>query len=83
MSEYLWAHHEKFVVIDQHLAFVGGIDLCYGRWDNNKHLLTDLNDIDTVDKPSLIAPRPMTSSRPTPGTYIRKFNLISIIALKC
>ncbi|CAF1447924.1 unnamed protein product, partial [Didymodactylos carnosus] len=31
----LWAHHEKFVVIDQKIAFVAGIDLCYGRWDDD------------------------------------------------
>ncbi|KAH0956339.1 hypothetical protein HN011_008543 [Eciton burchellii] len=41
----LWAHHEKIVVIDQSLAFLGGIDLCYGRWDNNEHRLTDLESI--------------------------------------
>lgn len=29
-----WSHHEKLVVIDQKIAFVGGIDLCYGRWDD-------------------------------------------------
>ena len=28
----LWAHHEKIVVVDQIYAFVGGIDLCYGRY---------------------------------------------------
>uniref|UniRef100_A0A146LLZ0 Phospholipase n=2 Tax=Lygus hesperus TaxID=30085 RepID=A0A146LLZ0_LYGHE len=39
---FLWAHHEKMVVIDQSVAFVGGIDLCYGRWDDYKHRLTDL-----------------------------------------
>ncbi|XP_046647471.1 phospholipase D1-like isoform X2 [Daphnia pulicaria] len=38
----LWAHHEKLVVIDQATAFVGGIDLCFGRWDDEKHRLTDL-----------------------------------------
>jgi phospholipase D1/2 len=32
-----WSHHEKLVVIDQFIAFVGGIDLCYGRFDNPKH----------------------------------------------
>ncbi|XP_018355284.1 PREDICTED: phospholipase D2 isoform X2 [Trachymyrmex septentrionalis] len=42
---FLWAHHEKIVVIDQSLAFLGGIDLCYGRWDNNEHRLTDLESI--------------------------------------
>ena len=38
---YLWAHHEKLVIIDQTLAFIGGIDLAYGRWDNGYHHLTD------------------------------------------
>ncbi|XP_011637945.1 phospholipase D2 isoform X2 [Pogonomyrmex barbatus] len=42
---FLWAHHEKIIVIDQSLAFLGGIDLCYGRWDNNEHRLTDLESI--------------------------------------
>ncbi|XP_054000533.1 phospholipase D2 [Hylaeus anthracinus] len=39
---FLWAHHEKIVVVDQTIAFLGGIDLCYGRWDNNQHRLVDL-----------------------------------------
>ncbi|XP_072761539.1 phospholipase D1 isoform X2 [Anoplolepis gracilipes] len=42
---FLWAHHEKIVVIDQSLAFLGGIDLCYGRWDNSEHRLIDLESI--------------------------------------
>ena len=33
----MWAHHEKLVVVDQALAFFGGIDLCYGRWDDHLH----------------------------------------------
>ncbi|XP_060083153.1 phospholipase D1-like [Ylistrum balloti] len=41
----LWAHHEKLVVVDQKIAFVGGIDLCYGRWDDDQHKLTDLGCI--------------------------------------
>lgn len=32
-----WAHHEKLVIIDQMHAFIGGIDLCYGRWDDYRH----------------------------------------------
>lgn len=36
-----WAHHEKMVVIDQHTAFIGGIDLCFGRYDNSEHRLLD------------------------------------------
>lgn len=31
------AHHEKLVVIDDRLAFVGGIDLTAGRWDTPEH----------------------------------------------
>lgn len=38
---FLWSHHEKLVVIDQTLAFVGGIDLAFGRWDTNDHNLGD------------------------------------------
>ncbi|XP_071133944.1 phospholipase D1-like isoform X1 [Mytilus edulis] len=38
----LWAHHEKIVCVDQKVAFLGGIDLCYGRWDDAQHKLTDL-----------------------------------------
>ncbi|XP_066597975.1 phospholipase D1 isoform X2 [Prorops nasuta] len=45
LGVFLWAHHEKIVVVDQSLAFVGGIDLCYGRWDNNEHRLTDLGSV--------------------------------------
>ncbi|XP_061661657.1 phospholipase D1-like [Syngnathoides biaculeatus] len=42
---YLWAHHEKIVVVDQSVAFVGGIDLAYGRWDDGEHRLTDVGSI--------------------------------------
>ncbi|XP_049723073.1 phospholipase D1 isoform X2 [Elephas maximus indicus] len=45
---YLWAHHEKLVVIDQSVAFVGGIDLAYGRWDDNEHRLTDVGSVKRV-----------------------------------
>ncbi|CAL1290284.1 unnamed protein product [Larinioides sclopetarius] len=41
----LWAHHEKLVCVDQTYAFVGGIDLCYGRWDDYQHRLTDLGGV--------------------------------------
>jgi len=36
-----WSHHQKTVIVDQKIAFVGGLDLCFGRWDTQKHLLTD------------------------------------------
>jgi phosphatidylserine/phosphatidylglycerophosphate/cardiolipin synthase-like enzyme len=37
----MWSHHEKSVVIDQKLCFVGGIDLCYGRYDNEHYWLNE------------------------------------------
>ena len=41
----LWAHHEKLVIVDQSIAYFGGIDLCYGRWDNYLHKLSDLGSV--------------------------------------
>ena len=40
---FYWAHHEKFIVIDFALAFIGGLDLCFGRWDNRQHPLSDVH----------------------------------------
>ncbi|CEJ80338.1 Putative Phospholipase D [[Torrubiella] hemipterigena] len=36
-----WAHHEKFIVIDYAIAFIGGFDMCFGRWDVRHHPLAD------------------------------------------
>ncbi|KAA6410628.1 MAG: phospholipase D nuclease [Lasallia pustulata] len=36
-----WAHHEKLCIVDGRIAFMGGLDLCYGRWDNNQHPIAD------------------------------------------
>lgn len=36
-----WAHHEKLCLIDGRTAFMGGLDLCYGRWDTNQHSIAD------------------------------------------
>ncbi|KAF9203972.1 Phospholipase D1 [Haplosporangium sp. Z 27] len=41
-----WAHHEKLVVVDNMIAFIGGLDLCFGRWDTPEHTLIDLEDGD-------------------------------------
>ena len=45
---FLWSHHEKFVIVDQTVAFLGGIDLCYGRWDDHEHRLVDLGKVQNV-----------------------------------
>ncbi|RIA88728.1 hypothetical protein C1645_725752 [Glomus cerebriforme] len=39
----LWAHHEKIVVVDCRIAFIGGLDLCFGRYDTRTHELADWN----------------------------------------
>ncbi|ROW10026.1 hypothetical protein VPNG_06490 [Cytospora leucostoma] len=48
-NQYFYAHHEKICIVDHYLAFVGGIDLCFGRWDTPQHTLTD-------DKPTGFEP---------------------------
>ncbi|KAL9057467.1 MAG: hypothetical protein Q9162_002304 [Coniocarpon cinnabarinum] len=40
---FYWAHHEKFIVIDYNLAYIGGLDLCFGRWDTKQHPLSDVS----------------------------------------
>jgi phosphatidylserine/phosphatidylglycerophosphate/cardiolipin synthase-like enzyme len=34
-------HHQKFVVIDGALSFLGGLDLCDARWDDRSHRQTN------------------------------------------
>ncbi|CAD0046965.1 unnamed protein product [Aureobasidium pullulans] len=36
-----YAHHEKLCLVDDHIAFMGGLDLCYGRWDSWQHSIAD------------------------------------------
>lgn len=48
-NQYFFAHHEKVCIVDHYIAFCGGIDLCFGRWDTPQHLLSD-------DKPTGFEP---------------------------
>lgn len=36
-----WSHHEKAVVVDQRVAFIGGLDLALMRYDDHEHRLDD------------------------------------------
>ncbi|KAL2017080.1 hypothetical protein VTK56DRAFT_2603 [Thermocarpiscus australiensis] len=47
---FYWAHHEKFIVIDYELAFIGGLDLCFGRWDMHQHPLSDMHPEGVVNE---------------------------------
>lgn len=38
---YYWSHHEKIVVVDNQICFIGGLDLCFGRYDTVNHRVGD------------------------------------------
>ena len=40
-NTFFWAHHEKICIVDHSVAFCGGVDLCFGRWDTAEHSLVD------------------------------------------
>lgn len=37
----LWSHHEKLCIVDQSVAYIGGIDLAFGRYDTPAHPIND------------------------------------------
>ncbi|KAM5446440.1 putative phospholipase D [Microsporum audouinii] len=41
-----WAHHEKLCIVDGKTAFMGGLDLCFGRWDTYQHSIADVHPAD-------------------------------------
>lgn len=52
-NTFFWAHHEKICIVDHMIAFVGGIDLCFGRWDTPHHPVVDdkLTGLEQSDAP--------------------------------
>lgn len=38
---HFWSHHEKMCLIDGKYQFMGGIDLCYGRYEKHGYPLFD------------------------------------------
>lgn len=52
-NTFFWAHHEKICIVDHMIAFVGGIDLCFGRWDTPQHSVVDdkLTGLELSDAP--------------------------------
>ena len=45
------AQHQKFVVVDDAVAFSGGCDLTIRRWDTHEHLPTCVHRVDPHDVP--------------------------------
>lgn len=43
-------------VIDEAIAFMGGLDLCFGRWDTAQHVLVDDGDMEGATKGEFIWP---------------------------
>jgi phosphatidylserine/phosphatidylglycerophosphate/cardiolipin synthase-like enzyme len=59
-----FAHHQKIVVVDGTKAFIGGMDLCYGRWcDGNFDVIVDpvLHRINDMYNPGLPGGRLLTT----------------------
>ena len=53
-TDLLWSHHEKLVIIDQIIGYVGGLDLCWGRWDTHAHpIFEEKNDKDEYYFPGI------------------------------
>jgi phospholipase D1/2 len=40
-ATFYWSHHMKLVIVDHFIAFIGGLDLCLGRFDSPGHVLFD------------------------------------------
>lgn len=45
------SHHQKIVVVDDSVAFVGGLDLTKARWDTPDHKADDLRRVDPDGRP--------------------------------
>ncbi len=45
------SHHHKYAVIDDEIAFLGGLDICDSRWDTRAHLPHDERRIDVSGEP--------------------------------
>lgn len=81
----LWAHHEKLVAIDQSVAFMGGLDLAFGRWDDSNYRLVDVTPTRSITprEPSVWnvpnVPKTRTLKYLGGGGYFGRFNIVMIL----
>lgn len=47
---YFWSHHNKVVCVDNTIACIGGLDICYGRWDTQLHPLSDVHPRQALER---------------------------------
>jgi phosphatidylserine/phosphatidylglycerophosphate/cardiolipin synthase-like enzyme/uncharacterized membrane protein YdjX (TVP38/TMEM64 family) len=45
------SHHQKLVVVDNRVAFLGGLDITQHRWDRPDHLADDPDRVDDAGQP--------------------------------
>ncbi|PWN96045.1 phospholipase D/nuclease [Tilletiopsis washingtonensis] len=45
-----YSHHEKLVCVDNAKACIGGLDICFGRWDTQLHPLSDCHPSDILGR---------------------------------
>jgi len=50
------SHHQKIVVVDDRVAFVGGLDFALGRWDTSEHRPDNARRCDTETDDSIPQP---------------------------
>lgn len=79
----LWAHHEKMVAIDQSVAFVGGLDLAFGRWDDSNYRLFDNLESQTANHSTRPAPEvAMTTNEETFNTVHHGMHMLYVAVLR-
>ncbi|KAM3718441.1 Phospholipase [Dirofilaria immitis] len=78
---FFWAHHEKLIVVDQLIAFVGGVDLCFGRWDDCRHKLVDCGSVKISEQQNIFMSGNFSVMKGV-GQIVRAAGVLSPIGLE-
>lgn len=74
LPNFMWSHHQKFLVVDYSKAIAGGLDFAVGRYDNHKHQLTDLGIPYNLRPPSPPLRTPLFDSETPHGNSTEEDN---------